>query len=55
MPDEEYKSTADFLQKMDSGALDQSLSTEMKKLTPVQLDELAQILMSRDAASQRPR
>ena len=53
MPDDVYKSTQDFLDRMDSGELDRSLPTEIKKLSKEQLEELAQILVSRNTTLRR--
>jgi hypothetical protein len=47
VPNDRYESTHHFLEKMDSGELDRSLLSELKKLTREQLEELASILMER--------
>jgi hypothetical protein len=44
-----YDSFQDFLAKMDSGDLDGSFTSELKKLSKEQLEELAKVLMERDA------
>jgi hypothetical protein len=44
----------EFLDKMDSGELDRSLSAEIKNLSKEQLEELAQVLMSRNTTPRRP-
>jgi hypothetical protein len=46
--DDKYDSFQDFLTKMDSGDLDGHFSSELKKLSKEQLEQLAQVLMERD-------
>jgi hypothetical protein len=43
-----YESASHFLEKMDSGELDQNLGTELKKLTDEQAAEVCRVLMDRD-------
>jgi len=46
---EHYESASHFVERIDSGDLDQTLGTEIKKLTREQLEEVAQVLMNREA------
>jgi hypothetical protein len=43
-----YESARHFVERMDSGDLDQTLATEIKKLSREQLERVAQILMDRE-------
>jgi|KBSMisStaDraftv2_1062788.scaffolds.fasta_scaffold482226_1 hypothetical protein len=43
----------DFLSKMDAGDFDQNLSTEIKKLSKQQLEEVVELLIKRDSDSTR--
>ena len=47
--DNNFKSSQDFMQKMDSGELDGNLASEINKLTREQLEEIVHILMERDS------
>ena len=51
--DSKYDSFQDFLAKMDSGELDGSFTSELKKLSKEQLEELARVLMERDGKRRR--
>jgi hypothetical protein len=46
---DKYDSFQDFLTKMDAGELDGNFNRELKKLSHEQLEELASVLMERDA------
>jgi hypothetical protein len=48
MQSDGYHSFQEFLAIMDSGELDGKLTTELKKLSKEQLEQLAQVLMERD-------
>ena len=50
LSDETYESHHDFLRRMDAGEFDGTLSTEMKKLSSQQLEEVAKALAARDVA-----
>ena len=50
-----YTTPEDFLQKMDNGDLDGNLVSEIQKLSPVQLEEVASTLMKRETAAKDPR
>jgi hypothetical protein len=47
MPVLPYKTTEDFLKRMDAGDFDGDLHVELKKLSKEQLSELALILLER--------
>lgn len=51
--DGHFDSFQDFLAKMDAGEFDGTFSTELKKLTKEQLEHLAEVLVKRDAKSDR--
>jgi hypothetical protein len=54
--DNEYESPEDFLKKMDSGNLDVGLSSALRKLSREQIEEVARVLIERDARSKwRPK
>ena len=55
MPTDKYESPEEFLQKMESGELDGTLTTELKALSKTQLEELAQLLVDRDTKKRRKR
>jgi len=46
--DHKYDSFQDFLSRMDSGELDGQFTTELKKLSREQLEQLAHVLAERD-------
>jgi len=50
---ENYDTFQDFLTKMDSGVLDGHFSTELKKLSKEQLEQLAQVLAEREENRRR--
>ena len=54
MPDVTYKTTDDFLSRMDAGDFDGNLYAELKNLSQEQLSQLAIILLER-SAKPRPR
>jgi hypothetical protein len=49
MTDDDHKSPDAFLQKMDAGELDGNLGAEIKKLSHDHLEQIARMLMERDA------
>lgn len=53
MPDNDHTSPQDFLNKMDAGDYDGQLVNELKKISREQLEEVARVLMERDAKRQR--
>ena len=53
MPDVTYKTTEDFLKRMDAGDFDGNLHIELKKLSKEQLSQLALILLERSATKPR--
>jgi hypothetical protein len=48
MPTDDYKSSIEFLEKMDAGELDGHFTAEIKKLSREQLEQLAHVLVERD-------
>jgi len=48
MPTDETEFPKDFLAKMDSGELDGQFTTELKKLSSEQLEQIAHLLAERD-------
>jgi hypothetical protein len=48
MQRDNYDSFQDFLDNMDAGELDGKFSTELKKLTKEQLEQLAKVLLDRE-------
>jgi len=47
--DNESKNPLDFLRKMEAGAFDGNLVAELKKLSREEIEEVARVLMERDA------
>ena len=50
---DQYDSAHEFLEKMDTGELDNKFSSELKKLSKEQLDQVAQVLAERDEKRRR--
>ena len=53
MQHEQYDSAHEFLEKMDTGELDNRFSSELKKLSKEQLEQVAQVLAERDEKRRR--